>query len=136
MAEGATKADAKLDRLMQSVDLLFSKIEDLHITQQQMQVKLDVNSKAVDLSMREQQVLAQQLEATGQAVAKLTVDQLRKDDQDNEYSPPPSTNTAHRQNHYQQDHSAFGEPHYHRAATSGHPFGHNVAAHRNSLPKM
>lgn len=78
MAEGYAKTDAKLDKLMESVDLLFSKMEDLTITQQQMQVKLDINSKAVDLSMREQQLMAQQLEAIGQAVAKLTLEHMGK----------------------------------------------------------
>lgn len=65
MAEGYSKADAKLDKLIESVDVLFAKLEDLSVAQTQMQVKLDINSKAVDLSMREQQLLAQQLELLG-----------------------------------------------------------------------
>lgn len=100
MAEGYAKTDAKLDKLMESVDLLFSKMEDLTITQQQMQVKLDINSKAVDLSMREQQLMAQQLEAIGQAVAKLTLEQMGKDDPEQGGSSTPSAAAYHRQNYH------------------------------------
>lgn len=136
MTEGYAKVDAKLDKLMKSIDLLFSKIENLNITQQQMQVKLDINSKVVDLSMREQQVMAQQLDATGKVVAKLTMGHVEMDDPEQGGSPTRSTATYNRQHLPRQDHQTFGEPHYHCYTPGGRPYGHVPIVHKNSMLKM
>lgn len=53
--ERMSTTDEKLDRLMESIDLLFARVGDLHHAQQQMQTHVDLNTRAVDQLAREQQ---------------------------------------------------------------------------------
>jgi hypothetical protein len=53
MEENEEKIEAKFDKMMDSIDMLFNKMENIHFAQQQKQVKLDINTKAVDQSNRE-----------------------------------------------------------------------------------
>jgi hypothetical protein len=45
-----------------------------------MKVNQELGTRALEQVLRDQSVLAKQLEATGQAVAKLTLDQMGDDD--------------------------------------------------------
>jgi hypothetical protein len=74
MEENEEKIEAKFDKMMDSIDMLFNKMENIHFAQQQKQVKLDINTKAVDQSMRDQQVMAKHIDETGKVVARLTLD--------------------------------------------------------------
>jgi hypothetical protein len=64
----------------ESIDLLFTRLGDISQAQEQMKVNQELGTRALEQVLRDQSVLAKQLEATGQAVAKLTLDQMGDDD--------------------------------------------------------
>jgi hypothetical protein len=53
---------------------------DISQAQEQMKVNQELGTRALEQVLRDQSVLAKQLEATGQVVAKLTLDQMGDDD--------------------------------------------------------
>lgn len=66
----------------ESIDLLFARVGDISKMQEQMRVNQELGTKAFEQVLRDQSVLAKQTEATRQAVAKLTLDQMGDDDSD------------------------------------------------------
>lgn len=62
---------------MESLDLLFARVTDIGKAQVMMQEQLEKNTMAVDHTRKEQQVLSQQIDATGKAVAQLILDHRR-----------------------------------------------------------
>lgn len=72
MEAGQQRLEAKMDRLLFTVDFLSSRVD-------QMQAQMHLNSKAVDQVVHDQQMFAAQLDATGKAVAGLTLERMAKD---------------------------------------------------------
>jgi len=71
MHSSQERVDAKLDRLVESVDLLFARVGDLHHSQQKMQEHVDLTTMAVDQLVRDQIGMTQQLDATACAVERM-----------------------------------------------------------------
>lgn len=86
MEEKANRDEERWDSIVESVDLLFSKFEDLDRNQQKMEAQFGVSSQVISQMLKDQQLLAKQLEATGQAVAQLTLRQKQV-----EPEPPPAS---------------------------------------------
>ena len=76
MAEDAEKEGAKLDQILNSIDMLFTRVTDIGLTQQKMRAQLDLNTQAVDMQTAEQKIMAKQIAEAGQAIAQLRIDQM------------------------------------------------------------
>ena len=59
---------------MESVDLLFSKVAEIDRSQQQINTNFDLSAQVMERVLQDQQTLTKQMEITGQAVARLTLD--------------------------------------------------------------
>ncbi|CAN6253106.1 unnamed protein product [Urochloa humidicola] len=71
MSQAESKNDERWDYMQESIDLLFAKVGRVETQQDQMREQLDLNSKVVDQTVRDQIVLAKQLAETGRVVAEL-----------------------------------------------------------------
>src|SRR6185312_8796687 len=76
MAEDAEKEGAKLDQILDSIDMLFTRVTDIGLTQQKMRAQLDLNTQAVDMQTAEQKIMAKQIAEARQAIAQLRIDQM------------------------------------------------------------
>ena len=68
--------DERWDQLQESLDLLFAKVSTLNKNQHQIRAQLDLNSKVVDQSVRDQLVLVKQNAETGHVVAQLQLGKI------------------------------------------------------------
>ena len=77
MEERAQAEDAHWDSVMESLDLLFTKVATMENRQQRVETQLEVSARVMEQVLLDQQTLAKQLESTGNAVAQLTINQMR-----------------------------------------------------------
>lgn len=89
MDEQAGKDVARWDTVMGSLDLLFAKVGAIDENQQKMEAKFDLSTGVIEQMIKDQQLMAKQIEAIGQAVAHLTLNQHRRRDP----SPPSPTSS-------------------------------------------
>lgn len=66
--------------MLKSLDLLFERVAEVKLTQQQMQANLDLNTKAIDQVMRDKDIMAKQVEDTGKVVAQLRLEHMVEED--------------------------------------------------------
>ena len=92
MEERAQAEDAHWDSVMESLDLLFTKVATMENRQQRVETQLEVSARVMEQVLLDQQTLAKQLESTGNAVAQLTINQMRSR-QDRSPSPASSDST-------------------------------------------
>jgi len=64
---------------MENFDLHFSRVSNIGVIQQELKVLMDISSSVVDKYSAEQQMIAQQVKANGQAMAQLTLQQFHRD---------------------------------------------------------
>jgi len=84
--------DAHWDSVLESLDLLFTKVAVVENRQQRMETQMDVSTKLLEQMLLDQQILAKQMKTTGNAVAQLTINQMRHR-QDRLPSPASSDST-------------------------------------------
>ena len=73
MSKSADDDKSRWDQMMESVDLLFHRMNDIGVIQLEPKTQMQENNKKVDKCAAEQQFVAQQVRANGQAVAQLTL---------------------------------------------------------------
>ncbi|GJN13656.1 hypothetical protein PR202_gb00386 [Eleusine coracana subsp. coracana] len=73
MADAAKQDERKWTLMQESIDLLFSKLTTVNNAQQQLVAQMELTAKVVHQSTQDQLILAKQLAATGDAVARLTI---------------------------------------------------------------
>lgn len=61
---------------MENFDLLYTRLNDMGVTQQELKSQIQLNNTKVDQCTKEQKSIAQQVQANGQAVAQLTLRQF------------------------------------------------------------
>jgi hypothetical protein len=66
-----------LDQILESIDLVFSRLTDVGVQQLLMKKQIEANTQTLGKHKTDQQLMAQQIAATGQAGAKLTVEQFK-----------------------------------------------------------
>ena len=93
MEERAQAEDAHWDSVMESLDLLFTKVATMENCQQRVETQLDVSARVMEQVLLDQQTLAKQMESTGNAVAQLTINQMRSR-QDRPPNPASSDSTG------------------------------------------
>lgn len=64
------------EQVQENFDLMFARMNDLWVIQQDLKKQMEANSHKVDRCMNEQQFIAQQVQANGQVVAHLTIRQF------------------------------------------------------------
>jgi len=77
MEQAALRAQDRWDQVANNFDLLFARVDDILGSQIKLEAQYDMTTKVVEQMMKDQQVLAQQIELTGQAVARLTLNSTR-----------------------------------------------------------
>jgi hypothetical protein len=129
------KEDAHWESIMESLDLLFTRMDDVERTQQKLQINQDAATAALQQVLKDQATLTQQIQATGQAVAKLQLDRNQEDDSDTSSldSIPHSMQPRPRQPHPHRSGENFHNP-FHRGSTANQHSASN--SHRPHLPKM
>lgn len=70
------RVEERWDQVMASLDLLFAKVEEVEVNQQKTDTRVEMSTKVMEQMLKDQQLLAKQMEVTGQAVAKLTLAQM------------------------------------------------------------
>jgi hypothetical protein len=78
MASEAEQENTKLDHIMESLDLLFERVTDIGIQQQHMKKQIDDAASTAQQQSPAQQHMASKLAETGRAVAKLTMEKMKK----------------------------------------------------------
>ncbi|KAF8697376.1 hypothetical protein HU200_035969 [Digitaria exilis] len=77
MDERMEKDDERWDHVMENMDLLFAQVGEIGSNQQKMQAQITMNTQVLEQMLADQQLLSKQIESTGQAVAKLTLNPRR-----------------------------------------------------------
>jgi len=78
------------DRVAENFELLFTRVDDILSTQIRLETQYDMTNKVVEQMMKDQQILAKQIETTGAAVARMTLDSARRPDRE----PPSPTDSV------------------------------------------
>jgi len=73
MSKNTEEDKSRWDQMMEHLDLLFSRVDDIGTVQQQMKAQMDIRGAAMDSYSEQQQLIAQQVKANGAAVAQLTL---------------------------------------------------------------
>jgi len=77
MEERARVDEEHWDSVLESLDLLFTKVAVVENRQQRMETQIDVSTMLLEQMLLDQQTLAKQMETTRNAVAQLTMNQMR-----------------------------------------------------------
>ena len=93
MEERARTEDENWGSVMESLDLLFAKVGIVVVEdrQQRMETQFDISTKLLEQMLLDQQTLAKQMESTGNAVAQLTLNQMRAR---HDRPPSPASNDS------------------------------------------
>lgn len=121
---------------MENLDLLFAKVGEIDKGQQKLEAKVGVSAQVMEQMLKDQQLLAKQMELTGQAVAQLTLSQ-----KDSHPAPPPSptssvdmAETSFRPRHGHQEGLNY---HHQRNPFAGGRFREEQRPHQRSfVPKL
>lgn len=136
MDEREQKEDAQWEHVMENMDLLFAQVRDINTTQQKIAAQFSMSTKVVEQLLIEQQLLTKQIEATGQAVANLTLNQAQNHDKQ-PGSPTGSEASQDEPQFLRCSHFSADEPHPYRA---GNPTGRQYSERFNQckvqVPKL
>jgi flagellar biosynthesis/type III secretory pathway chaperone len=77
MEEMARNDEEQWNHINESLDMLFNKVGVIETNQQKLDTRFDMTTKVFEQILKDQQSLAKQLEVTGNAVATLTINQMR-----------------------------------------------------------
>ena len=82
MEEHFTQEDERWKKVNLNFDLLFARVDSMGAHQQRMEAQMDLGNKVMEQMLKDQQLLAKQIEITRQAVARLTLDRgpMHEDD--------------------------------------------------------
>jgi hypothetical protein len=136
MEEWEKKHDARWEQVMENTDMLFSQVGDISNHQQKMQEQMNMNTKVVEQMLRDQEVLAKQIQATGQAVARLTLNQAKY--QGKQPLSPTSSVTSQEDNPFH-TRGQCTRPKSHPQKSAGHNTGHPSTGYQQKkiqVPKL
>jgi hypothetical protein len=69
MSKSADEEKTNWDQVMENFDLLYARINDMGITQQELKTQIQLNNTKVEQCSKEQKFIAQPVQANGHAVA-------------------------------------------------------------------
>jgi hypothetical protein len=64
------------EQVTNSLELLFAKVGQIKVNQQKLDTRFDMTSTVLEQMLKDQQLLSKQIDATGQAIAKLTLQHM------------------------------------------------------------
>ena len=91
MGEAAHHDDERWDEVSENFDLLLSRVELLRTNQTRLEAQMDLGNKIMLQMLKDQQLLAKQIEISGKGVARLTLDRAPIPEEDD----PPSPTLSH-----------------------------------------
>ncbi|XP_025794160.1 uncharacterized protein LOC112874822 [Panicum hallii] len=80
MEASSQRDEAHWDQVLSSLDLLFARVSAIGVSQKELKAQLEQTTTTVDHYGKEQQLVAKRVEATGQTVARLTMDMMTDSD--------------------------------------------------------
>ena len=83
--------DERWEQVNENFDLLFARVDSLGTNQNKLEAQMDLGNKVMEQMLWDQQLLAKQIELTGEAVARITLNHHPSPDAEAE--PPSPTNT-------------------------------------------
>jgi hypothetical protein len=89
MEEAAKSEEERWTTMMDNIDLLFSKVQQIDRNQQKFEGKFDMTTKVIEQMLKDQQLMSKQIELTGQVVAQLRLDRMHTEDD----TPPSPTDS-------------------------------------------
>lgn len=92
MDKKAQRDDDRWTEVMEHLDLLFARVGDIDRNQQKIESHMNMSNKVVEQMLQDQQMMVKQIEATGKAVAQLTLNQ--KPPRQDRPSSPTSSETS------------------------------------------
>ena len=102
--------DERWTQVNENFDLLFARVASIGINQERLESQMNLGNQVMEQMLKDQQILAKQIELTGEAVARIT---LNRPQPQESADPPPSPTRSHS--------SLDRGPHPFRAAASGIP---------------
>lgn len=75
MEEEAKREDERWREVMEHLDLLFARVGDIDRNQQKVESQFAMTNKVIEQMLLDQQLMSKQIDATGKAVAQLTLEQ-------------------------------------------------------------
>jgi hypothetical protein len=134
MEETAKTDEARWDSVMDTVDLLFTKVKDLDTNEQRFKVKHDVSQKILEQLLKDQQILSKQMEETGKVVAQLRLQQMKSSEEE----PPSPTDSEDTVDNPFANHRPrpTGNRKHFQGGNSDRPQGVEKLGNRGFLPKM
>jgi len=76
MTRTSEEESSKWDQLSKNLDVMFSQISEMHDVQKKMKAQMDLTAAAMDDYSTEQHLIAQQVHANGEAIARVTLRQM------------------------------------------------------------
>ena len=81
--------DEHWNQVSENFDLLFARVESLGVNQARLESQMNLGNQVMEQILKDQQTLAKQIEATGDAVARITLN--RQFVPESEEPPPTPT---------------------------------------------
>lgn len=74
MEELGAKDDDRWNRVLENLDLLFAQVGEVRSNQQKLSAQFSISTQVMEQLLADQQSMSKQIEANGQAVAKIGVE--------------------------------------------------------------
>jgi hypothetical protein len=133
MDEQAQVAEDRWTAIHDSLELLFSKVEEIDSNQHKVEGKFDVSNKIIEQMLKDQTLMAKQIESTGQTVAQLRMDFLHAEE--NQSPSPTDSDTTIDNPFYTRPKVAASAPKGRSAATFRNTHTTDRANHKGFMPK-
>jgi len=79
MTRRSDEENSKWENLQKNLDVMFHQITEMHSVQKQMKAQLDLTAAAMDEYTQEQHLISQQVQANGEAIARVTLRQMEEE---------------------------------------------------------
>jgi hypothetical protein len=80
MSKTAAADKDRWDEILEHIDMMSTRLNDMGITQQELKTEIKLSSSKVEQCCKEQKLIAQQVQANGQAVAQLILRQFEAEE--------------------------------------------------------
>lgn len=135
MDEQMAKDDARWDQVMENMDLLFAQVGEISTNQQKMAAQFSISTQVMEQLLADQQLLSKQIDATGQAVAKSTLNRGSTSSGGGR-SPSPASSEEPVENPFHPRRNHTGDPHPRSGFASHRQHYKGFGSSRTVVPKL
>lgn len=119
---------------MENMDLLFAQVGDINTNQQKLSAQFSLSTQVMEQLLADQQLLAKQIDATGQAVARLT---LNHENTSRARPPSPASSEEQADHRFQYRRRTTGDPSNQRTGFTSHKQQHvGFGSSQTAIPKL